>query len=99
MELGRASAKEERSLIAEVRRYFIGLTGFAFVLCWATAGLPAALGALALCTAIVVSPRFTARRRTSRRPPRPVRSRTLAEEAPNPHSLVPDDPSLVIELM
>ena len=84
-------------MVTEVRRYFIGLTAFAFVMCWATAGLLAAVGGLALCVAIVAGPEVAARRRSSRRP-RPVRVRPLAAERSDAHDLVPDDPSLVIEL-
>lgn len=84
-------------MVAEVRRYFIGLTAFAFVMCWATAGPLAAVAALGLCAGIVWGPDVAARRRRTRRP-RPVRARPLAGERRSGHSLVPDDPSLVIEL-
>lgn len=85
-------------MVADVRRYFIGLTGFAFVMCWATAGLLVAIGALAVCLVIVLGPEASARRRRARRP-RAVRARPLVEERHGEHQLVPDDPSLVIELV
>lgn len=85
-------------MVEEVRRYFIGLTGFAFVMCWATAGLLVALGALAVCLVIVLGPEISAHRRRARRP-RTVRARPLVEERAGPHPLVPDDPSLVLELV
>lgn len=84
-------------MVEEVRRYFIGLTGFAFVMCWAVAGFLAAAGALALCAAVVWGPPALAHRRRSRRP-RPARVRPLAEERRSGHDLVPDEPSLVVEL-
>lgn len=83
--------------MTEVRRYFIGLTGFAFVMCWATSGLLVALAALAVCVGIVSGPEIASRRRRPSRP-RPVRVRPLASERGAGHDLVPDDPSLVIEL-
>ena len=82
---------------ADVRRYLVGLIGFAFVTCWATAGLPIAIAALALCVAIVSGPNLAARRRRRHRP-RPVRARPISDVSPSAHQLVPDDPSLVIEL-
>lgn len=85
-------------MVEEVRRYFIGLTGFAFVVCWATLGLLVALGALATCLVIVLGPEVSTRRRRAR-PPRTVRARPLAEERSPEHQLVPDDPSLVLDLV
>jgi hypothetical protein len=82
----------------QVRRYFVGLVGFGFVACVAAIGVTAAIAALAACGLIVVGPELLRRRRpvTARR--RNLRSRPLAEEGPEELPLVPDDPSLVIEL-
>ena len=85
-------------MIVEVRRYFIGLVGFAFVMCWATAGLLAAVGGLAVCAGIVWGPEVVAGSGRSRRR-RPARVRPLAQERPAGYDLVPDDPSLVVELV
>jgi hypothetical protein len=84
----------------QVRRYFIGLVGFAFVACWAAAGLTIALAALTACTVVVLAPELRRKATTTRRAtprPRAVRVRELSEEEPEELPLVPDEPSLIIE--
>ena len=85
--------------------YFLGLVGFGFVACWATAGLETGLLAVAACAAIVVGPQLlrhrTATSRKRRAEPRrrqPVRARPLEDEEPPALPLVPDEPSLILEL-
>jgi hypothetical protein len=80
----------------QVRRYFVGIVAFGFVVVWATAGITTALLAVTACALIVAGPKLLARgapKPKSR--PRPVRTRPLHEELP----LVPDDPSLIVELV
>ena len=81
----------------QLRRYFLGLVAFAVVACWAAAGIvPALLGAAA-CAVAVLGPELVRRKaRPARRPQRPVRTRPLRTEAGLP--LVPDEPSLIVEL-
>ena len=83
----------------QVRRYFIGLVGFGFVACLEAAGITVALTSVAVCALVVVGPSVAQRRRrpgTGRR--RVARSRPLQDEGPDELPLVPDDPSLIIEL-
>jgi hypothetical protein len=81
---------------AQVRQYFNGLVGFGFVATWAAAGLLTAFGGLLLCLALVHGPRLAAaglgRKPRRTRPPRRLPDR--GEDLP----LVPDEPSLVLEL-
>ena len=79
----------------QLRRYFLGLVGFAFVVTWATLGLVTAVLAVVACTALVAGPRQLQRRRRPARP-RPIRSRALPDEAES-LPLVPDEPSLILE--
>ncbi len=84
----------------QVRRYFIGLIGFAFVTCWAAVGLTVAIAALTACMVVVLAPELRRKATTTRRAaprPRPVRVRELSEEGPVEKPLVPDEPSLIIE--
>ena len=90
---------------AQLRRYFLGLVGFGFVACWATAGLETGVLAVAACAAIVAGPQLLRRRtatsRKRRAEPRrrpPVRARPLVDEEPLGLPLVPDEPSLILEL-
>ncbi len=90
---------------AQLRRYFLGLVGFGFVACWAAAGLVTGLLCIAACAVIVAGPQLLRRRtatsRKRRAEPRrrqPVRARPLMDEAPLELPLVPDEPSLVLEL-
>jgi hypothetical protein len=86
-------------------RYFVAIIGFGFVACWSAAGILTALSALATCIGLVVAPslvspasrdrRRHARRRHSRGA---LRARPLAREGDDPLPLVPDEPSLVLEL-
>jgi len=80
----------------QLHRYFLGLVGFAFVVTWATLGLAVAVLALAACAALVAGPQQLERRRRPARP-RPIRSRPLRDEAER-LPLVPDEPSLILEL-
>ncbi|MFL5913354.1 MAG: hypothetical protein ACJ768_22650 [Gaiellaceae bacterium] len=84
----------------QLRRYFAGLVGFAFVACWATGGLLMAVLATGACIAAVNGPTLLANRRQAQSRavrPRPVRTRPLREEMPEGLPLVPDEPSLIIE--
>jgi len=89
---------------AQLRRYFLGLVGFGFVACWAAVGLVTGLLAVTACAAIVAGPQLLRRRTASRKrraEPRrrpPVRARALADEEPQSLPLVPDEPSLILEL-
>ena len=81
----------------QLRRYFSGLVAFGFVVSWEAAGLVTAIVGVAACAATVAGPALLHRKpRTARRTPRPVRARPLrtAEGLP----LVPDEPSLIVEL-
>ena len=79
----------------QLRRYFLGLVAFGFVVSWQAAGIvTAALGA-ATCAAVVAGPRLLRRKPKTRRQ-RPVRTRPLRTESDLP--LVPDEPSLIVEL-
>lgn len=89
----------------QLHRYFVGAVGFAFVACWSALGTPTAIAALLVCVVLVAGPGFvstwTSHRRTSARRPRhtqasmrPLRHGPANEELP----LVPDEPSLILEL-
>jgi len=85
----------------QLRRYFAGLVAFGFVVCWATGGLLTAVLATGACIAVVNAPGLLAKRRRTRPRalrPRHVRTRPLREEMPENLPLVPDEPSLIIEL-
>lgn len=75
----------------------MGLTGFAFVICWATAGFLIAIAGLAVFGTIVIGPQLAGRRQRTKTQ-RPVRSRRISAEPRDTYALVPDDPSLVFEL-
>jgi hypothetical protein len=100
-----AAPRTLNTVEAQLRRYFLGLVGFGFVACWAAAGLVTGLLAVAACTAVVAGPqllhRRTATARKRRAEPRrrpPVLARALADEEPLSLPLVPDEPSLILEL-
>jgi hypothetical protein len=91
----------------QLRRYFLGLISFAFVVTWVAVGiLTAFLGVLGALTASVVVPALLDTRRLGRRPAqrragnipraRAVTARPLAGEAAEELPLVPDEPSLII---
>ncbi|HEY2555924.1 MAG TPA: hypothetical protein VGI08_02360 [Diaminobutyricibacter sp.] len=88
----------------QVHRYFVGVIGFAFVACWSALGLMTALAALTLCAALVSGPALVSNlmrvRHTSARPRRHTasRSRSSLQERDHELPLVPDEPSLVLEL-
>jgi hypothetical protein len=79
----------------QLRRYFLGLVGFAFVVTWATLGAVIAVLAVVACAALVAGPKQLGRRRRPARP-RPIRSRPLLDEGES-LPLVPDEPSLILE--
>jgi hypothetical protein len=88
----------------QLRRYFIGIISFGFIVTWITVGtLTAFLGLLAAFVATRAPALLDARRgqhgggrrQPQRRPPRAVHTRPLAaEDVELP--LVPDEPSLII---
>jgi hypothetical protein len=88
----------------QVRRYFVGMISFGFVVTWVGLGVLAAfLGvAAAVATSIVVPTLLDARRARRRAAhrravrPRVITSRPLADEGPEELPLVPDEPSLII---
>jgi len=79
----------------QLRRYFVGLVAFGFAACWAAAGLVTAILGVAACAAVVAGPELLKRKPKARRQ-RPVRTRPLRTETGLP--LVPDEPSLIVEL-
>lgn len=89
----------------QMRRYFLGLVSFGFVAVWASAGMvPAALSLLA-CSVTVAAPRLLSRRATTRShrsvletPKRPTRTRPLRDGVAPTLPMVPDEPSLIVEL-
>lgn len=90
----------------QVWRYFLGLVSFGFVAVWAAARmLPAALALLA-CAVTVGAPRLLRRRTATRshrsghatRQRRPTRTRPLRDEVAPTLPMVPDEPSLIVEL-
>jgi hypothetical protein len=81
----------------QVRRYFIGLVGFAFVVCWAAVGITVAIAALTACIVVVLAPDMRRKAPTRSRRARPVRTRPLVAEALEELPLVPDEPSLIVE--
>lgn len=94
----------------QLRRYFIGIISFGFIVTWIALGAVAAISAtLTSVAAMVVIPAFLEARRSHRRGTRPssyerrpapaprrVTARTLAEEDAGDLPLVPDEPSLII---
>jgi len=90
----------------QLRRYFLGLVGFAFVISWASAGALTALLALTVCISIVAVPDLLSRqaaaptrRRSSERTRAHLRARPLRDEAEHELPLVPDEPSLIFEAL
>lgn len=92
----------------QLRRYFIGIISFGFIVTWIAVGtLAAFLGLLAAFVATTASPalrdvrrghRGSSRRPVQRRPTRHVvTARALADEDEG-FPLVPDDPSLIISV-
>lgn len=88
----------------QLRRYFCGAIGFAFVVTWATLGVADAVVALVICLAGTnlhqLLRQIDARRLQSRRDRRPQRSRLTARplHAEHGYDLVPDEPSLIISM-
>jgi hypothetical protein len=86
----------------QARRYFLGLLSFGVVAVWATAGLVTVVLALVACAVVLFgsrlhSERGNRRRHAAGRPKRPVGTRPLRDEVGS-LPLVPDDPSLIVEL-
>jgi hypothetical protein len=85
----------------QARRYFLGLLSFGVVAVWATSGLVTVVLALLACAVVVHGSRLLPERKTRlrdpRRRPRPVSTRPLRDETPR-LPLVPDEPSLIVEL-
>ena len=77
----------------QLRRYFLGLVAFGFVVSWEAAGIVTAILGVAACAGVVAGPRLVKRKP---RRQRPVRTRPLRTEQGLP--LVPDEPSLIVEL-
>ena len=95
-------SNEERVVHRQARRYFLGLLSFGVVAAWATSGLITVVLALLACTVVVHGSRLLSERKMTRsgageRRPRPVSARPLRDEA-NSLPLVPDEPSLIVEL-
>jgi hypothetical protein len=88
----------------QLRRYFVGMISFGFVVTWVAVGaLAAFLGTATAVAASILIPGLLDARRARRRAahrravrPRVVTSRPLADEGPEELPLVPDEPSLII---
>jgi len=88
----------------QLRRYFVGMISFGFVVTWVAVGaLAAFLGAIVAVVTSIVLPSILDARRARRRAvhrraarPRAVTSRPLADEGAEEFPLVPDEPSLII---
>ena len=100
-----ARAAEEDFVDGQVRRYFLGVISFGVVAVWSAEGMLAAALSLLACALTVYVPPLLVRRRPGpalrherKTRQRPVRTRTLHTEPLSSRSVVPDDPSLIIEL-
>jgi hypothetical protein len=88
----------------QLRRYFVGMLSFGFVVAWVAVGaLAAFLGLVAAVATSIVVPALLDARRARRRAahrraarPRVVTARPLADEGAEELPLVPDEPSLII---
>ena len=91
----------------QLRRYFIGVISFGFVVTWVAVGILAAfLGVLVASMTSLVVPALLDTRRARRRPARrrttnvartrAVTTRRLADDTAEELPLVPDEPSLII---
>jgi hypothetical protein len=90
----------------QLRRYFVGVITFGFVVTWIGVGaLAAFLGLLAASASMLLPGILEARRARRRpvrrraadgRPSRSVTTRPLADEPAEELPLVPDEPSLII---
>jgi hypothetical protein len=86
----------------QARRYFLGLLSFGAVAVWATSGLVTVVLALLACAVVVHGSRLLPGRKTTRsrdpgRRPRLLSTRALRDETTS-LPLVPDEPSLIVEL-
>ncbi|HYY02852.1 MAG TPA: hypothetical protein VE736_03110 [Gaiellaceae bacterium] len=93
----------------QLRRYFIGIVTFGFIVTWIAIGTVAAflavLGTVAAMTAVPAlldsqrrQHRGNRGRAHSRVRPRTITARTLVDERPDELPLVPDEPSLIIDV-
>ena len=90
----------------QLRRYFIGIISFGFIVTWVAVGTVAAfLALLGTIVALAAGPALLGMRGGRRRDHRPVRQRTrprtvtarrLVDEDVEELPLVPDEPSLII---
>jgi hypothetical protein len=91
----------------QLRRYFVGIISFGFIVTWIAVGaLAAFVGVIGAVTTSIVLPALLDARRTRPVPPRrhtrherPTRSvatRPITDEAADELPLVPDEPSLII---
>ena len=90
----------------QLRRYFVGIISFGFIVTWIAVGAAAAflgvIGAVISTTVPGLLDARRARRRAADRRlgnggrPRGVTARQLADERPEELPLVPDEPSLII---
>lgn len=90
----------------QLRRYFLALISFGFIVTWMAVGaLAAFLGVLAAVAVSMILPAVFGTRHSKQRPPRrrladpearSVRARPLSEEGEEELPLVPDEPSLII---
>jgi hypothetical protein len=89
----------------QLRRYFVGMISFGFVVTWVAVGALAAFLGVTAAAATSMVPALLDARRARRRAahrragrPRVVTSRPLADEGPEELPLVPDEPSLIIDV-
>jgi hypothetical protein len=101
-----ASTIKEVTVERQLRRYFVGIISFGFIVTWIAVGTTAAfLGLIGAAISTIVPGLLDvrrARRRAAERRgghnvrPRGVTARQLADESPEELPLVPDEPSLII---
>jgi hypothetical protein len=89
----------------QLRRYFVGLISFGFIVTWIAVGTTAAFLGLVGAVISTIVPGVLDARRARRRADRGVgnrgrargvTARQLADEGPEELPLVPDEPSLII---
>jgi hypothetical protein len=84
----------------QMRWRFYGLVGFGMVAMWSTVGLERAVLAAFVCVAVVNVPRVVVAMRSKPQPRRrstSPRTRPLRDEG-SYRDIVPDEPSLIVEL-
>jgi hypothetical protein len=97
---------KEVTVERQLRRYFVGIVSFGFIVTWIAVGTMAAFLGLVAAVITTMVPGLLDVRRARRRPAhrrvdkgersRSVTARRLAEEGPQELPLVPDEPSLII---